>query len=66
MERLTAAPVIAGRAEGAALVSAEAVSFWGDVDPSTGRVTNPHHPLCGERLAGRVLVVPTGRGSCTT
>jgi alkyl hydroperoxide reductase subunit AhpC/predicted aconitase with swiveling domain len=66
VERLTATPVIAGRAEGAALVSAEAVSFWGDVDPATGRVTNPHHPLRGERLAGRVLVVPTGRGSCTT
>jgi predicted aconitase with swiveling domain len=66
IERLTATPVIAGRAEGTALVSPEAVSFWGDVDPGTGRVTNPRHPLHGERLAGRVLVVPTGRGSCTT
>jgi predicted aconitase with swiveling domain len=66
VERLTARPVIAGRGEGAALVSAEALSFWGDVDPATGRVVNPRHPLHGERLEGRVLVYPFGRGSCTT
>ena len=66
MEALTARPVIPGRAEGPALVSAEALSFWGDVDPATGRVTNPRHPLHGEPLAGRVLVFPRGRGSCTT
>lgn len=65
-ERLAATTVIAGRGAGAALVSAEALSFWGDVDPTTGRVVNPRHPLHGERLAGRVLVVPNGRGSCTT
>lgn len=66
MERLTARPVIPGWAEGPALVSSEALSFWGDVDPATGCVTNPRHPLHGERLAGRVLVFPQGRGSCTT
>jgi hypothetical protein len=58
--------VIPGRAEGAALVSGEAISFWGDVDPGTGRIVNPRHPLHGERLGGRVLVLPHGRGSCTT
>jgi cis-L-3-hydroxyproline dehydratase len=63
---LSARPVIRGRGEGAALVSTEALSFWGDVDPGTGRVTNPRHPLHGERLGGRVLVYPQGRGSCTT
>ncbi len=66
MERLSARPVIPGHGEGPALVSAEALSFWGDVDPATGRVTNPRHPLHGERLGGRVLVYPCGRGSCTT
>jgi predicted aconitase with swiveling domain len=65
-ERLRAQPVIPGRAEGPALVSAEAISFWGDVDPATGRIVNPRHPLHGERLVGRVLVLPQGRGSCTT
>jgi hypothetical protein len=66
VERLKASPVIRGRGEGAALVSAEALSFWGDVDPATGSVTNPRHPLHSERLGGRVLVYPFGRGSCTT
>lgn len=66
MERLSARPVIPGRGEGRALVSPEPLSFWGDVDPATGRVTNPRHPLHGERLEGRVLVYPQGRGSCTT
>jgi hypothetical protein len=66
VERLTATPVIQGRGEGPALVSAEPLSFWGDVDPATGRVVNPRHPLHGERLSGRVLVYPFGRGSCTT
>jgi predicted aconitase with swiveling domain len=65
-ERLAAQPIIAGRGEGLALVSAEPLSFWGDVDPATGRVVNPRHPLHGERLEGRVLVFPQGRGSCTT
>ncbi|HEV8674180.1 MAG TPA: DUF126 domain-containing protein [Methylomirabilota bacterium] len=65
-ERWVAAPIIAGHGEGSALVSIEALSFWGDVDPATGRVTNPRHVLFGERLAGRVLVLPNGRGSCTT
>jgi predicted aconitase with swiveling domain len=58
--------VIAGCGEGRALVSTEALSFWGDVDPGSGRVTNPRHPLHGEMLQGRVLVYPRGRGSCTT
>jgi predicted aconitase with swiveling domain len=66
VERLKASPVIQGRGQGRALVSAEALSFWGDVDPATGRVTNARHPLHGERLGGRVLVYPFGRGSCTT
>ncbi len=65
-ERVTARPVIPGRGEGPALVSPEPLSFWGDVDPGTGRVTNPRHALHGERLSGRVLVFPQGRGSCTT
>lgn len=66
MERLSARPVIPGLGEGFALVTSESLSFWGDVDPATGTVQNPRHPLHGERLGGRVLVFPRGRGSCTT
>ena len=52
-----------GKARGIALVSAAAIGFLGGVDPETGVVVEPGHPLCGQSLAGRVLVFPTGKGS---
>lgn len=52
-----------GTAEGIALVSPEPIGFLGGVDPETGVVIEPGHPLEGQRVAGRVLVFPTGKGS---
>jgi predicted aconitase with swiveling domain len=52
-----------GRAQGEALVSTEPVCFFGGVDPDTGVVVEPAHPLAGTRVTGRVLVFPTGKGS---
>lgn len=53
----------AGRGEGVALVSPEPIGFLGGVDPDTGQVIEPGHPLYGTCIAGRVLVFPTGKGS---
>jgi phosphomecalonate degydratase small subunit len=53
----------AGEAEGVALVSPEPIGFLGGVDPETGIVVEPGHPLAGECVASRVLVFPTGKGS---
>lgn len=53
----------AGRAAGLALVSPEPIGFLGGVDPDTGVVIEPNHPLHGQSVAGRVLVFPTGKGS---
>jgi predicted aconitase with swiveling domain len=53
----------AGRAEGIALVSAEAISFFGMVDAETGVVVEQGHPLQGQSIGGRILVFPTGKGS---
>ncbi len=39
------------------------MGFLGGVDPDTGVVIEPGHPLEGQRVAGRVLVFPTGKGS---
>ncbi len=61
--RLTGRVVRAGRAEGRALVSPEPIGFLGGVDPETGRIVEPGHPLEGEKVAGRMLVFPTGKGS---
>jgi predicted aconitase with swiveling domain len=58
-------PVISGSAAATALWANEPLSFWGGVDPETGVVIDQRHPLAGERLAGKVLVIPTGRGSCS-
>ncbi|MCD6289273.1 MAG: DUF126 domain-containing protein [Anaerolineae bacterium] len=52
-----------GRAEGIALVSPEPIGFLGGVDPDTGTVIEPGHPLHGQSIAGRVLVFPFGKGS---
>jgi predicted aconitase/predicted aconitase with swiveling domain len=57
--------IIAGSASGAVLASSEGLSFWGGVDPVTGLVIDAHHPLCGQSIAGKVLVMPTTRGSCS-
>jgi uncharacterized protein len=52
-----------GKARGEALVSLEPLGFYGGVDPRTGLVTEPGHPLEGQRVTGRVLVFPRGKGS---
>jgi predicted aconitase with swiveling domain len=55
--------LVAGRATGAPLVLDEPLSFWGGADPTTGAITDVHHPQRGASFAGRVLVLPGGRGS---
>jgi predicted aconitase with swiveling domain len=52
-----------GSGEGVALVSPEPIGFLGGVDPETGLIVEPGHPLEGECVAGRVLVFPAGKGS---
>lgn len=61
--RLQGRLIKAGRGEGQALVSPEPIGFLGGVDPDTGIVVEPNHPLQGQSVAGRVLVFPTGKGS---
>ncbi|MBD9601574.1 DUF521 domain-containing protein [Pseudomonas sp. PDM10] len=62
---LTGRSLVAGAAQGALLFADVGLSFWGGVDPFSGEIIDRHHPLSGEHLAGRVLAIPSGRGSCT-
>ncbi len=39
------------------------ISFWGGVDPVTGRVIEERHPNFGAVLAGTILCLPGARGS---
>ncbi len=61
--RMQGRVIRAGRAEGQALVSPVPIGFLGGVDPDSGVVVEPNHPLHGQSVAGRVLVFPTGKGS---
>ena len=55
-----------GQAAGAALVLAAPLSFWGGLDPATGRIIDQRHPQCGIVVTGQVLVMPGGRGSSSS
>lgn len=58
--------LVAGTAEGPALVLDEPLSLWGGLDPGTGEIVEVRHPQRGENVAGRVLVMPSGRGSSSS
>jgi predicted aconitase with swiveling domain len=63
---ITGRVLVPGDAEGAVLVAAEPLSFWGGFDFHTGTIIDRHHPLAGVRAAGRILAVPFTKGSSTT
>jgi predicted aconitase with swiveling domain len=55
--------IFGGKAKGSAMVSREAVSFFGGVNPDTGVIEEEGHPLQGRSVSGKVLVFPYGKGS---
>jgi cis-L-3-hydroxyproline dehydratase len=57
--------LVSGSARGEILYAAEPLSFWMGIDPTSGEVIDRHHPLCGQNVTGRILVLPGGRGSCS-
>lgn len=58
--------LVGGAGAGSVLRLDEPLSFWGGVDPVTGRIIDRRHPRRGESVAGRVLVMPYGRGSSSS
>jgi predicted aconitase with swiveling domain len=61
--KLVGRVIYGGRAEGKALVTTQPMSFYGGVDPDTGKVIERGHELLDESVKGRVLVFPYGKGS---
>lgn len=57
--------MLPGRASGEVLYSDVPLSFMGGIDPRSGAVIDLHHPLIGACVAGKVLALPSGRGSCS-
>jgi cis-L-3-hydroxyproline dehydratase len=65
MTTLFATSIVSGDAAATALASSEPLSFWGGYDPDSGEIIDRHHSLSGMVATGRVLVIPSGRGSCS-
>jgi len=55
--------VVAGCAEGEALVTSETISGWGGVNPMDGTVIETRHELRGTSFKDKVLVFPGAKGS---
>ena len=58
--------LVPGEATGEVLALEEPLSFWGGIDPATGDVIDVHHPQRGANVAGKVVVMPGGRGSSSS
>jgi uncharacterized protein len=59
-------PLVAGTAQAAAFVLDEPLSFWGGLDAGTGRIIDRRHPQHDAVVTGRILVLPSGRGSSSS
>jgi predicted aconitase with swiveling domain len=55
--------LVPGLAEGASVVLAEPLSFWGGYDAPRGLISDRRHPDLGRSVAGRILVMTASRGS---
>lgn len=59
-------PLVPGEAEAALIVLDAPLSLWGGLDPVAGTVVDVRHPQHGHTIAGRILVMPGGRGSSSS
>jgi uncharacterized protein len=55
-----------GHATAPVLVLEEPLSFWGGVDATSGAIIDTHHPQVGQSVAGRILMLHSGRGSSSS
>ena len=59
-------PLVDGSAAGPLLRLDEPLSFWGGLDPASGRIIDRRHPQHGLAVTARVLLMPGGRGSSSS
>lgn len=57
--------LVPGAASGDVIFSDMPLSFMMGVDSKTGTVIDAHHPLRGQQLHDKIVVLPCGRGSCS-
>ena len=58
--------LVAGCAEGSALVLDDSLSFWGGFNPANGEIIDVHHPQHGQRVGGHILYIAQSKGSAGT
>ena len=63
---IEASVLIAGCADGPALVLDDTLSFWGGFNPVNGEIIDIHHPQYQQLVGGRILCIPGSRGSAGT
>ena len=61
--KLKGRKIYKGIGEGEAIVTKDGISFYGGVDPDTGKIVEVGHELEGQSITGKILVFPTGKGS---
>lgn len=61
--KLKGRKIYPGIVEAEAIVTKQGISFFGGVDPDTGKITEVGHELEGQSIAGKIFVFPTGKGS---
>jgi predicted aconitase with swiveling domain len=55
-----------GTARGSVSVLTAPLSLWGGFDLESGQISDVNHPQYGTEIAGKILVMPGGRGSSSS
>ena len=58
--------LVRGLARGKLAALSSPLSMWGGFDLETGRISDVNHPQFGEIIAGKILLMPGGRGSSSS
>lgn len=58
--------LIANETQGEVMRLDAPISFWGGVDPTTSKITLANHPQIGQKISGKILVIPTLIGSSSS
>ena len=63
MDYLQSRVLLEGSAQGPVLKLTADISFWGGVDPLSGKIIHRQHPQFGESVAGKILAMQRSIGS---
>lgn len=58
--------VVSAEGAGRVLLFDRPISFWGGIDPVTGKVCDPRHPQFGASICDRVIALPGLVGSSSS